>query len=110
MVANLFNFDRRGRVTGVKEPIIHSINKDETTLQNFPVFEVIKNRNNVILLGDSIGDVGMIEGFDYSNLLKIGFLNEDVENNLRTYKKRFDVIILNDSGMGYVNNLMKRII
>ncbi len=110
IVANLFEFDRKGKVTGVKEPIIHSMNKNETTLQNFPVFEAIKDRDNVILLGDSLGDVGMVQGFQYSSLLKIGFLNENIKNNLKAYRKNFDVVVLNDSGMDYVNRLMKRVI
>lgn len=110
IVANLFEFDRDGRVVMVKEPIIHSMNKDETILQNFPVFDVIKDRRNVVLLGDSLGDVGMMEGFDYSSLLKIGFLNENAESNLKAYRKGYDVVILNDSDMNYVNELMRRII
>ena len=110
ILANLFEFDRGGRVVRVKEPIIHSMNKDETALQDFPVFEVIKDRRNVVLLGDSLGDVGMIEGFDYSSLLKIGFLNENAENNLKAYRKSYDVVVLNDSDMNYVNELMRRII
>lgn len=110
IVANLFEFDRNGKVIRVKEPIIHSMNKDETAIQDFPVFDIVKDRRNVILLGDNLGDVGMIKGFDYSSLLKIGFLNEDVKNNLKAYRKGYDVIILNDSDMNYVNALMKKII
>lgn len=110
IVANLFEFGKNGKVIRVKEPIIHSMNKDETALQNFPVFEVIKERRNVILLGDSLGDVGMIEGFDYSSLLKIGFLNENAKSNLGSYRRTYDVVILNDSDMNYVNELMMKII
>ena len=46
----------------------------------------------------------------YDNLLKIGFLNENVEENLEYYKKAYDIIILNDSSMDYVNDLLKEII
>lgn len=62
-----------------------------------------------MLLGDSLGDLGMIIGFDYNNLLKVGFLNEDVERDLKEYKENFDVIITNDSNMDYVNNIIKQI-
>jgi hypothetical protein len=60
-----------------------------------------------LLLGDSLDDVGMVEGFDYKNLLKIGFLNENVEENLEKFKKTFDVVLTGDPGMEYINNLLK---
>ena len=110
VVSNSYEWDENGDAIGVKEPIIHGMNKDETAIQNFPVFDAIKDRRNVVLLGDSLGDVGMIEGFNCANLIKIGFLNENVEENLEQYKKNYDVLILNDSDMGYVNELLREII
>jgi len=38
LVANSFVWDDRGRALKVQEPIIHSFNKDEAVLQNFPFF------------------------------------------------------------------------
>jgi len=108
-LANAFIWDESGRAIGVREPIIHSYNKDETLIQNFPFFSEIKNRRNVILLGDSLGDVGMVEGFEYDNLLKIGFLNGRVEENLESFKKVYDVIILGDSSFAFINRLFKEI-
>jgi len=107
IIATFLEFDEAGKMIGVKEPLIHSLNKYEITLKDFPVFEAIKNRPNVLLLGDSLDDVGMVEGFDYKNLLKIGFLNENVEENLENFKKTFDVVLLGDPGMEYINNLLK---
>jgi 5'-nucleotidase len=64
----------------VKDPIIHVFNKDETSLATMShIYKQIQYRKNVILLGDSLGDVGMVTGFDYVNLLKIGFLNAEDE-------------------------------
>lgn len=110
IISNSYQWDENGKAVGIKEPIIHVMNKDETAIQNLPVFEVIRERKNVLLLGDNIGDVGMIQGFDYENLIKIGFLNEAVEENLEQYKKVYDVLILNDSPMNYLNKLLKEII
>ncbi len=70
----------------------------------------LKDRKNVILLGDSLGDLEMIKGFDYVNLIRMGFLNYQDEENLEDYKKAYDVVILNDSSMDYVNGLLKKII
>ena len=110
IISNYYEWDENGNAVGVKEPIIHSLNKDETAIQNFPAFEEVKSRKNVILLGDILEDIGMVEGFDYDNLIKIGFLNEKIEESLEGYKRKYDVVILNDSSMDYVNQLLKEII
>lgn len=109
VISNLYEWDKKGNALKVIEPIIHTFNKDETSIKGFPVYNKIKNRKNVILLGDDIGDVGMIEGFDYDNLIKIGFLNENAKENLPEFKKNYDIILLNDSDMNYVNKLLKEI-
>lgn len=110
IISNSFKWDKSGRVVSIKEPIIHSMNKDETSIKDFPFYKKIKDRKNVLLLGDSLGDVGMVAGFDYDNIIKIGFLNENVEENLEKYKSAYDVIILNDWTMEYVNRLAREII
>ena len=111
IISNSYEWDENGSAIAVKEPIIHLMNKDETAVQDFPVvFDTIKNRRNVLLLGDNLEDIGMVTGFDYDNLIKIGFLNENIEENLEQYKRNFDVVILNDSSLNYINGLLKEII
>lgn len=111
IISNSFEWDKNGRAISVKQPIIYGMNKDETMIQNYPeIFEKIKNRKNVILLGDSLDDVGMVTGFDYDNLIKVGFLNAEIEKNFEYYKKTFDVIILNDGSLNFVNELLREIL
>lgn len=110
IIAYQYKFGKSGKVIGIKEPIIHSMNKHETAVKNFPVFRHIKDRKNVILLGDSLEDVGMAEGFDYENLIKIGFLNENKEEMLPYFKERYDVILADDASMNFVNGLLKEVI
>ena len=109
IISNAFEWDKNGNAVKMKEPIIHVLNKDETAIQNFPVFEIIKDRKNVLLLGDSLGDIGMVEGFDFENLIKIGFLNEKIEESIKDYEKNFDIVILHDSDMNFVNELLEEI-
>lgn len=110
IISNLFIFDEAGFVTGVKKPIIHTLNKYEVVVKSFPIFETVKNRKNVLLLGDGLDDVGMIDGFDYDILIKVGFLNENVEENMEAFKKVYDVIILGDPGIDFVESFVREII
>lgn len=110
IIANLFVWNKNGKATGIKEPIIHSLNKQEIEVKSLPIYRELLKRKNVILLGDNMEDISMISGFPYKNLIKIGFLNENIEENFEEYKKNFDVIITNDLDMNYVNELLKKII
>lgn len=110
IISNLYEWNSDGKAIGIKEPIIHAMNKDETAIQNYPVFETIKNKKNVLLIGDSLGDIGMVKGFDYNNLIKIGFLNENVKENIKKYKKNFDVVITEDGSFNYINKLIEGIV
>jgi hypothetical protein len=64
----------------------------------------------VLLLGDSPGDVHMADGFEYENILKIWFLNTDTPENRILFQEKYDVVILNDGDMKYINKLLKKII
>ena len=111
IISNSFEWNEKGDMIGFKKPIIHIMNKDETVIKNFPaIFQEVKSRTNVLLLGDNMGDVGMIDGFDYENLIKIGFLNENIEENLEQYEENYDIVILNDSPMDFVNELLKELV
>jgi len=110
IITNTFQFDENGKAIKPNEPTIHSMNKNEVAVKEYPVFNLIKNRKNVLLLGDSLDDLGMVEGFDYENLISVGFLNEEIEKNKEEFAKKFDVLVLNDGGAEYVNELMGRIL
>lgn len=109
IVANEFEWDEAGYLVKVKEPIIHVMNKNETVLKEFSFFNEIKERKNILLLGDSLDDLGMAEGFDYNNMLSVGFLNKNIEANLEYYQNTFDVVIMGDGDLSFVNNLLQEI-
>ncbi len=109
IVANSFEWDANGFMKGVNKPVINSHNKDETAIHEFPAYDRIKERKNILLLGDHPGDAGMSEGFDFENVIKIGFLNEKAEKNLKHYKELFDVVLLNDPPFDCVLDLVKEI-
>ncbi len=109
IISNSFEWDKRGNAVSVKEPIIHGMKKYETAVRDYPCFNKIEKRKNVLLMGDNLDDVDMVEGFEYNNLIKVGFLNKDGEEKKEKYRENYDVVILNDGSLGYVNKLINKI-
>jgi cytosolic 5'-nucleotidase 3 len=108
IITNRFIYGTNGEVMGVKKPIIHSMNKDETVVRNFPsIYKEIESRKNVLLLGDGLGDLGMVSGFEYEGLIKIGFLDEDNKANQDAYSQAFDVVLTDNADFGEVNDLLE---
>ncbi len=67
-------------------------------------------RQNVILLGDSLGDLHMADGLDNpEGVLKIGFLNANIEERLETYMNLYDIVLMNDQTMNLPFTIVKKI-
>jgi 5'-nucleotidase len=112
IISNSYEWDSKGNASAVaiKEPIVHPTNKDLVAIRELPVFEKIKNRGNVLLLGDNLSDSKVVDNIEFDNLIKIGFLNDNVGSNLEEYKENYDVILLGDPSMDYVNQLVSGLI
>lgn len=68
----------------------------------------VKERKNMILLGDSLGDIHMSEGVnaDPQGMMKLGFLNDRTER-LHEYLEHFDLVILDDPGFDIPLEILK---
>jgi 5'-nucleotidase len=107
IVTNQYEWNDKGVAVAVKEPIVRVLNKDEESIRRVPhVYEVIKNRPNVLLVADSAADITMVKGAKIGNLLSFGFLNNDVDKQLESFKKTFDAILLNDAPMDFLNRIL----
>ncbi|XP_066996917.2 7-methylguanosine phosphate-specific 5'-nucleotidase [Anabrus simplex] len=96
---------------GSKGQHIHTFNKNEHAIENSEYFKLITGRNNVILMGDVVGDADMAEGVKDANaVLKIGFLYDQVEENLDSYLDHFDVVLVDDQTMDVTNGLLSLIL
>ncbi|MDA3837264.1 MAG: hypothetical protein PF542_06610 [Nanoarchaeota archaeon] len=106
VISNFYEWDEEGLAIGVKEPVVHSGNKDETTLESLPICEDLKIRKNVLLLGNGINDLDMIKGFDYDNLLSVGFLDEKREDRLEVFKAGYNVVVTDNGSLDFVNDFL----
>uniref|UniRef100_A0A1J3DHB4 5'-nucleotidase n=2 Tax=Noccaea caerulescens TaxID=107243 RepID=A0A1J3DHB4_NOCCA len=124
IVSNRMVFDDDGRLVSFKGKLIHVLNKNEHALDMAaPLHDqlgvdtdeevdenvYVKQRTNVLLMGDHLGDLRMSDGLNYETRISIGFLNDNVEKSLESYRKAFDLVYLNDAPMWGAVELVSRL-
>ena len=108
LIANFFSFDEHGRATGYDGELVHSYNKSEVQLSSLPFFERIRDRRNVLLLGDSLGDPRMADGLDHDTIIKVGFCYD--KDRVESYLESYDVVITDDDSLSYPDELCSQLI
>ncbi|TSN21179.1 Cytosolic 5'-nucleotidase 3A [Bagarius yarrelli] len=111
VVSNFMDFDENGILKGFKGELIHMYNKHDGALRNTEYFKQLKDNSNIILLGDSLGDLNMADGVpNVENLLKIGFLNDRVEERLEKYLDSYDIVLVKDETLEVPNSILQKIL
>ncbi|XP_055512898.1 cytosolic 5'-nucleotidase 3-like isoform X2 [Leucoraja erinacea] len=111
VVSNFMDFDEKGCLRGFKGELIHIYNKGEGVLRNTDYFQQLSDYTNVILLGDSLGDLDMACGVqNMENILKIGFLNHTVDQFLDKYLAYFDIVLVEDETLEVANGILRHIL
>ncbi|XP_047015644.1 7-methylguanosine phosphate-specific 5'-nucleotidase isoform X3 [Ictalurus punctatus] len=106
--SNYMDFDQHGVVRAFKGDVIHTFNKREGALQNTQQF--VHDRSNVLLLGDSLGDLDMADGVQgLRNILRIGYLNDKVEERREAYVKSYDIVLEKDETLDVPNAILNYI-
>ncbi|XP_053496206.1 7-methylguanosine phosphate-specific 5'-nucleotidase isoform X4 [Ictalurus furcatus] len=106
--SNYMNFDQHGVVRAFKGDVIHAFNKREGALQNTQQF--VHDRSNVLLLGDSLGDLDMADGMQgLRNILRIGYLNDKVEERREAYVRSYDIVLEKDETLDVPNAILNYI-
>ena len=101
ITANKLIFDTHGAVAGFCEPVIHSFNK---------AHHASTPQGCVLLLGDTIEDAQMVNVADADCVIRVGFLNEAVEENCAAYQRAYDIVICNDASMAPVIELLEALL
>jgi len=106
VVSNYYTFNSDGNIIAPMQ-IIHTFNKDETALENHAFSKQIVDKPNIILIGNSLGDVEMARVKENSAVLKIGFLDKissDLE--LQKFREVYDIVITEIGDFGVVNEVL----
>ncbi|CAF1045860.1 unnamed protein product [Adineta ricciae] len=107
IVSNFIQYDSNGSLISFSKKVMHSLNKNEHELHDTSYYQSILKRPNVILLGDSLGDVGMVGGMkNLKHVLKIGYLNRSTPAKLEVYKNVFDIVICDDQSFHIPNVIL----
>ena len=77
--------------------LIHSLNKNIDKINQKEIIDIVKSKEYRIVIGDLIEDIKMAGDYSDDKLIKIGFLNQNVNENLEKYKERFDIVVTNES-------------
>ncbi|XP_030591585.1 7-methylguanosine phosphate-specific 5'-nucleotidase-like isoform X2 [Archocentrus centrarchus] len=108
VISNYMDFDESGVLKAFKGELIHIYNKREGALLNTGHFQELRTRPNVLLLGDSLGDLNMADGVqDMKNILKIGFLNDKVEERKQSYLDSYDIVLIKDETLDVPNAVLQ---
>nr|XP_060637125.1 7-methylguanosine phosphate-specific 5'-nucleotidase isoform X2 [Anolis sagrei ordinatus] len=111
VVSNYMDFDDSGVLQGFKGPLIHTYNKNNTVLKDTEYFQQLCTRTNILLLGDSMGDLSMADGVaDVENILRIGFLNDRVKEQRGKYMESYDIVLEKDETLDVANGILNFIL
>ncbi|XP_003741904.1 cytosolic 5'-nucleotidase 3 [Galendromus occidentalis] len=100
------------------DSVLHSYNKNAShpMTRDYYSSEKLQQRNNAILIGDSLGDASMTDGAPclkpppagHSTVLRIGFLNRNFDASLKRYLDAFDIVLVDDQTMDVPLELFRR--
>ncbi|XP_007956437.1 cytosolic 5'-nucleotidase 3A [Orycteropus afer afer] len=111
VVSNFMDFDENGLLKGFKGELIHVFNKHDGALKNTEYFKQLKDNSNIILLGDSQGDLRMADGVaNVEHILKIGYLNDRVDDLLEKYMDAYDIVLVKEESLEVANSILQKIL
>ncbi|XP_069547924.1 7-methylguanosine phosphate-specific 5'-nucleotidase-like [Brachyistius frenatus] len=110
IISNYMDFDHTGALRAFKGQLIHTFNKREGALTHAAALGELQGRPNVLLLGDSLGDLTMADGVpEPQNILTVGFLNDQVDERKESYLNSFDIVLVKDETMEVPNGILRYI-
>jgi cytosolic 5'-nucleotidase 3 len=103
VISNRCIFDGKGYLQAFEEPSVHILNKHAksfTSSRDYFNQEIEDRCSNALLVGDSPSDINMVDGMKYDNCIKVGYLNDKLDERLELYLDLYDLVVIGDNS-GY---------
>lgn len=97
IISNFIKFNNEGYMLKYEGNLIHSLNKNIDKINQKEIIDIIESREYRVVIGDLIEDIKMAGNYPDDKLIKIGFLNQNVNENLEKYKEKFDIVLTKES-------------
>ena len=110
IISNFIKFDKNGNMIEYSDYLIHTLNKNIDKLADLKIKSSIEEKKYRIAIGDLIEDIQMIGQYEDEKSLKIGFLNENIEQNMDMYKSKFDIVLTEENSFFDIEKLLGEII
>ena len=104
IISNFIQFEN-GKIKKFKQAPIHALNKNIVKLDEESK-KKISLKDNILLLGDGIPDLKMISQKQKERAITVGFLDENISENLKFYNKEFDIVITNNGSFDDLNQIL----
>lgn len=108
VISNFARYNTEGKIVGWNENIIHPFNKNESHSEFPALASVVKNRPNVLLVGDSASDIHMADGARHATVLSIGFLNGK-ESLRQSFEAEYDIVVGKDAAFRVPNTILNKV-
>ncbi|EGT35719.1 hypothetical protein CAEBREN_00850 [Caenorhabditis brenneri] len=109
-ISNMILFDEDEKACAFSEPLIHTFCKNSSVIQKeTSFFHEIAGRVNVILLGDSMGDIHMDVGVERDGpTLKVGYYNGSLDDTaaLQHYEEVYDIVLIHDPTLNVAQKIV----
>ena len=105
VISNIFKF-KNGKLKSLRNSIIHSLNKNKVEVPP-KIKEIIKDKDEVIIIGDNIGDT-LMKLKDNKKTYKIGFLNYNNKDRLNNFKQYFDIVYKKDDSFLKIKDMIDK--
>lgn len=110
LISNFWRFNSVGEFIGLEGEIIHSHNKNMFEVEKHDYFKEVVNRKNILLLGDSLGDLKMAQGFNYDLVLSVGFCNSSDLELRSKFEDKYDLVLYDDPSLERIIEILDSII
>ena len=118
VISNTFSFDKvhnqdtgkiERRITDFNKNILTSVNKYEFVNETNKDLLAPMQRRNIIIMGDQLHDLELIDPKSYENVLSIGYINDLKRQDILQFMDHFDIVISQDGPLLPFNAVMDMI-